>query len=166
MCIPCNRKWGLFHSLPQLKTLRLRILRYFIISVFPKMMCVCCSYPTVTIPQAVPGFCKIDILGTLSAISNETTDSSLELTQILGNPGLLLARREGWICACACRSPAPAEEISFAKESLVLEAGLCLGTMCPKLLLTSVNSSAFIISFRPAEPLRHIIFHFSYQNMS
>lgn len=61
------------------KTLRSRILRYFpIISVSPKMMYL--TWPTTNVPQTVTSYCKTNILGIFSSISNETTEVTLVST--------------------------------------------------------------------------------------
>lgn len=136
MCIPCNRKCGLFHSLPQLKTLRPRILRYFYNQCFPwNDVCLLFLPHTIAVPETATAFCKVDILGILSSIRNETADPSLALTINPGKSspsgklpvGLVPGRREGWICASAWLIHFTCWKICVFLRSAwwLLEAGLC-----------------------------------------
>lgn len=107
----------------------------FITSVFPEMMCISCFYPTITVPKTATAFCKVDILGILSSIRNETTDPSLVLTINPGKSspsgklplGLVPGRREGWICASAWLIHFTCWKICVFLRSAwwLLEAGLC-----------------------------------------
>lgn len=85
------------------------------------MSCLACLYPTIAIPQTVTPFCRVNILGILSSISNETTELTVVLTVNLENEpgirgdhsvklflGLVSGRREGsagWISASGWLDP-------------------------------------------------------------
>lgn len=175
--ILCNRKYGIFHSLLQVKNTEVKnsqVLCYNQSVPWNDVSCLRCLYSTISILQTVTAFCKINILRiqvlpmkllhwhwyNINSQSGEWTWVE-RWSPLYEEPFWFGLRQERNHCTLdphieTEKTVLPSEVLAQWLLKVGLFAIYCLQLL--KLLLTSANRSIFITDFRSAEYLDTLFF--------